>query len=105
MGKNDHDPVDHFRTTHQHAGESLIDGYCWPGLVSIALGVIAFVSCIASVAYNEREYTLMAGVIAVLAIGFGALWIVLEHRRVRQMESRWLAQHSGRHPDIGRTSI
>lgn len=50
MENNHRDPVDHFRTSHQHACESLTDGYCWPGLLSIALGVISFVGCIASVA-------------------------------------------------------
>ena len=32
------DPIDHFRTTQPHAGESFIDIYCWPALLSIALG-------------------------------------------------------------------
>jgi hypothetical protein len=99
MSKAHRDPVDHFRTTHQHAGESFIDGYCWPGFLSIALGVISLVGCIASVAYNEREYTLMTGVVAVLAIVFGVLWIVLEQRRVRHMDSRWVAEHSDRHSE------
>ena len=96
MGTKHRDPVDHFRTTHQHAGESFIDGYCWPGLLSIALGVISLVGCIASVAYNHREYTLMTAVVAVLAIVFGTLWVALEHRRVRQMDSRWMADHAHR---------
>ena len=39
-----HDPTDHFRTTHPHAGESFIDIYCWPGLLSIALGVMSLMS-------------------------------------------------------------
>ncbi|SBS78884.1 conserved hypothetical protein [uncultured Mycobacterium sp.] len=96
MRKAHHDPVDHFRTTHQHAGEPFIDGYCWPGFLSIALGVISLVFCIASVAYQHREYTLMTGVVAVLAISFGVLWIAVEHRRVRHMDIRWMAEHSDR---------
>ncbi|BBZ20267.1 protein UsfY [Mycolicibacterium gadium] len=94
MERNHRDPVDHYRTTHQHAGETFIDGYCWPGLLSIALGVISLAGCVASVAYNHREYTMTTGVVAVLAIVFGILWIVLEHRRVRHMDIRWLAEHS-----------
>lgn len=94
MERNHRDPVDHYRTTHQHAGETFIDGYCWPGLLSIALGVISLAGCVASVAYNHREYTMTTGVVAVLAIAFGILWIVLEHRRVRHMDIRWLAEHS-----------
>lgn len=105
MANTHRDPIDHFRTTHQHAGESLIDAYCWPGLLSIALGVISLIGCLASVAYNHHEYTLMTGVVAVLAMVFGALWIALEHRRVRQMENRWLAEHSDRHSDSGQHSF
>ncbi len=105
MENNHRDPVDHFRTSHQHACESLTDGYCWPGLLSIALGVISFVGCIASVAYNHREYTLMTGVVALLAIGFGALWVALEHRRLRHMDRRRLAEHSDQHLDSGRRSV
>lgn len=93
MVNNHRDPIDHYRTTHQHAGESLIDLYCWPGLLSIALGVISLIGCVASVAYNQHDYTLMLGVVAVLALVFGALWIGLEQRLVRQMERRWLAEH------------
>jgi hypothetical protein len=90
------DPVDHFRTTNQHAGESLIDLYCWPGLLSIALGVGSLICCLASVAYERHEYTLMFAVVGVLGIVFGALWIVVEHRLVRRIESRWRAEHPGR---------
>ena len=32
MGDTHHDPTDHSRTHHQHAGESMIDVYFWPGL-------------------------------------------------------------------------
>jgi hypothetical protein len=99
------DPIDHFRTTHQHAGESLIDVYCWPGLLSIALGLISLIGCVASLAYNQREYTLMTGVVAVLAMVFGALWIVIEHRHVRHMESRWIAEHPERRSDSGQRTF
>lgn len=102
MSNKHRDPVDHYRTTHQHAGETFIDGYCWPGLLSIAFGVISLVGCIASVAYNHREYTQTTGVVAVLAVGFGILWIVLEQRRVRRMDNLWLAEHSDRLPASGR---
>ena len=33
MGSTHHDPTDHFRTTNPHAGQSIIDMYCWPGLL------------------------------------------------------------------------
>src|SRR5215204_1293442 len=71
------DPTDHFRTTHPHAGESFIDAYCWPGLLSIALGVISLIGC----------------VVAAVAIAGGIAWLVVEHHRVLRIERRWLAEH------------
>jgi hypothetical protein len=41
MGDTHHDPIDHFRTTHLHAGESMIDVYHWPGLFPVVVGVIS----------------------------------------------------------------
>ena len=92
-----HDPTDHFRTTHPHAGQSIIDVYCWPGLLSIALGVISLIACVTAVAYKHREWVLTTGVVGGLAIAGGIAWLVLEHHRVLRIESQWLAQHSNRH--------
>jgi len=44
MGDTHHDPIDHFRTTHLHAGESMIDVYHWPGLFPVAVEVIALIA-------------------------------------------------------------
>jgi hypothetical protein len=99
MGNTHHDPTDHFRTTQPHAGESLIDGYHWPGLVSIAAGVIALISCVAAAAYKHDEWLLPAGLVAVVALAFGGVWCAVEHRRVCRIESRWLAEYSVRRRD------
>jgi uncharacterized membrane protein YcjF (UPF0283 family) len=87
------DPTDHFRTTHQHAGESFIDIYCWPGLLSIALGVLSLIGCVAAAAYKHHQWVLSAGVVGVLAIAGGIAWLVVEHHRVLRIEQRWLAEH------------
>lgn len=93
MGDTHHDPVDHCRTTHPHAGESMIDVYCWPGLLSIALGVISLVGCVAAAAYNHHEWILTTGVVGAMAIAGGSAWLILEHRRVMRIESRWHQEH------------
>ena len=93
---NAQDPTDHFRTTHQHAGESFIDIYCWPGLLSIALGVLSLIGCVAAAAYGRHEWVLTAGVVGALAIVGGIAWLVVEHHRVLRIEQRWLADH----PDV-----
>jgi general stress protein CsbA len=99
VGDTHRDPTDHFRTTHQHAGESMIDVYCWPGLFLMAVGVIALIGSVAAAAYGHQEWLLTTGVVALVAIVVGGLWIAVEHRRVRRIEMRWLADHPGRHID------
>lgn len=53
------DPVAHQRTTRQHAGESLKDGTNAPGLVALAVGVVALVASL---------FGLVSGHIAVCAM-------------------------------------
>lgn len=93
MGKARRDPSDHFRTTHSHAGEQFIDSYCWPGLLSIFLGVGSVVACVAAAAYGHHEWVLTTAVTGLLAIAGGVAWLVVEHHRVLQIESRWQAEH------------
>ncbi len=93
------DPTDHFRTTHQHAGESLIDVYCWPGLLSIALGALSLIGCIASAAYKHYEWVLTTGLVGALAIAGGIAWLLIEHHRVLRIERLWLAEHPAPHQE------
>jgi uncharacterized membrane protein YcjF (UPF0283 family) len=96
MGDTYHDPTDHFRTTHPHAGESMIDVYAWPGLLSIALGMISLIGCVAAAAYNRSEWIMTTGIVGFMAIAGGIAWVVLEHHRVLRIESRWHTEHPDR---------
>ena len=95
MARNAHDPVDHARTTRQHAGESMKHGANVPGLALLAAGVIATVICLASLATGEGDGSVgvIAGLIAVLGYVAGAVWLAVAHRRVRAVEQQWLAEH------------
>ncbi len=93
MGDTHHDPTDHFRTTHQHAGESLIDVYFWPGLFLVAVGAVAFIASVATMAYGRYEWLAIAVTAAAAATVIGALAIHLERRRIRRIETRWWAEH------------
>lgn len=99
------DPIDHFRTTHQHAGERFIDIYCWPGFLSIALGVISLIGCVASAAYKHQEWVLTTGIVGSLAIAGGIAWLVVEHHRVLRIERLWHAEHSERAGVSGRPLV
>ena len=93
MADNSDDPVDHARTTRQHAGESMKNGANAPGLAMLAAGVIATVVCLASMATGYDRSAVVTGLIAVLGYVAGAGWLVLAHRRVRAIEQEWLAEH------------
>jgi protein-S-isoprenylcysteine O-methyltransferase Ste14 len=97
MGDTHHDPIDHSRTHHQHAGESMIDAYFWPGFFLLAVGLIALVACVAAAAYKHHEWILTTGLVALTAVAAGSAWIALEHRRIRRIEARWRADHPAGH--------
>lgn len=94
------DPVDHSRTTQPHAGESFIDTLWLPGLILIMLGTVTIAGFIAATAYGHPEVQLPLGFIAGALVTAGAILIALEHRRVKRVEERWLAEH----PDRGRVA-
>lgn len=87
------DPVDHSRTTQPHAGESFIDTLWLPGLGLIMLGTVTIAGFIAATAYGRAEMQLPLGFIAGALVTAGAILIALEHRRVKRVEQRWLAEH------------
>ena len=88
------DPVDHARTTRQHAGESLKDGTNAPGLAAVAAGVVALVLGLFALASGHVAVGLAAVILAALAGAVGIAWLAYAHRRVREAELRWAAEYS-----------
>jgi zinc transporter ZupT len=88
-----HDPVDHSRTTQPHAGESFIDTLWWPGLLLLALGIVAIAGFVAAAAYSRDGIPMVLGLIAGALVTAGALLITVEHHRVKRVEQRWMADH------------
>ncbi len=93
MGDTFHDPVDHARTTRRHAGQSLIDPRSWPGLLLTVIGVAAIFRCLTTFGTGHNDRGVIAGVIAIVALTSGVVWLVAEHRRVRRVEDRWHDEH------------
>lgn len=87
------DPIDHARTTQPHAGESFIDTLWLPGLLLIAIGTVLIAATVAATAYGNGGVSLVLGLIAGALVTAGALLVALEHRRVKQVEQRWLHDH------------
>jgi hypothetical protein len=88
------DPVDHQRTSRQHAGESLTHAANAPGLAWVALAVVALVIGLYAFATG---HALVGSVVVLLAAASGAAgvaWLLQTHRRVRSAELRWQARNS-----------
>jgi predicted Co/Zn/Cd cation transporter (cation efflux family) len=64
-----------------------------PGLVIMALGVMAMVFGLAALASGAHEAGVVAAIIAAVAYAVGGVWLFVAHRRVRKQELRWAADH------------
>lgn len=88
MGDRHHDPTDHFRTTQPHAGMTMKDNLLWPGLILLAIGVSGMISTAAVAAYGHYEWLATTGLVAGLGTIAGALWCVVERRRVARIDEQ-----------------
>ncbi|MDH6242863.1 hypothetical protein [Mycobacterium sp. OTB74] len=82
------DPVDHARTTRKHAGESMKYGANGLGLILIAIGVVAVLVSLSTVAVGQSLVGGVAALVALIAFVAGAVWLGSMHRRVRVMQDR-----------------
>jgi hypothetical protein len=93
MGDTHDDPTDHSRTTQPHAGIVMKDNFFWPGLILLAVSMFGLISMAAAAAYRHYEWLSASMLIAVLGAVAGALWFVMENRRVTRIEAQWDAAH------------
>ena len=98
MGDTHDDPTDHARTTQPHAGIAMKDNFFWPGLILLVVAMVGLISTAANVAYRHYEWLSTTVLIAVLGAVAGALWLVMENRRVIRFEAQWDAAHPGSRP-------
>jgi protein-S-isoprenylcysteine O-methyltransferase Ste14 len=95
MGDDASDPIDHHRTTQPFAGETMKNTAKAPGLVFVAVAVLAFVICLASFAVRQVSVGVGAAIVALLAAGAALAWLTMEGRRVRQVQREWSKAHRG----------
>jgi uncharacterized membrane protein YcjF (UPF0283 family) len=86
MGDTHKDPTDHSRTTQPHAGITLKDNFFWPGLILLAVAMVGIMLTVAAAAYQRYEWLATTVLVAVLGMVAGALWFVMELRRVSRIE-------------------
>ena len=87
-------PVDHARTTRQHAGETLKNTANVPGLVAVAVAVLALTVALYELASGDIRIAAVAVVLAVFSGVAGLGWLICEHRRVRRAELQLVAMGS-----------
>jgi hypothetical protein len=90
------DPVDYSRTTRKHAGETMKNSSNGPGLIAVAVGVVALVVGLFAFATGQTVVGAVAVVAAIVLGGGGLWWLAHTHRRVREAEGRVLAEN----PDL-----
>jgi hypothetical protein len=95
--KSPKDPVDHARTTRPHAGESMTDTKNMPALIVIGVALVCFVGGLAAHATSHHSTGLVFGSISAALLVVGMAWLWIEHRRVRNIEARWYAEHPEAH--------
>ena len=87
MPEKSEDPVDHARTTRQHAGETMKAGVDGPGL--IAVGLVALVVGLLSFASGSTAIGIVGVIVAVLLMGGGLVWLARTHRKVQEKQQDW----------------
>lgn len=93
MGDNARDPIDHHRTTRPHAGASMKNTAAMPGLILIAVSVVAFVCSLAAFAIGNSRAALTCIAVAAAVAVTATIWLFAQRRRVRNVEKQWLGQH------------
>ncbi|MGV0786038.1 protein UsfY [Mycolicibacterium sp. XJ2] len=95
MGDTHDDPTDHYRTVQPHAGIVMKDNFYWPGLVLLLVATFGLIGTTAAAAYGQYEWLSGTVLISVLGAVAGALWFVIENRRVSRIEAKWDRAHPG----------
>jgi protein-S-isoprenylcysteine O-methyltransferase Ste14 len=96
MGDTHHDPTDHDRTTHQHAGIAVKNNFFWPGFVLLLVAMLGMVSTVVAAAYRQYEWIGTTVLISVLATIAGALWLLVELRHVSGVDQQSVRASDGR---------
>ncbi|OBK48436.1 hypothetical protein A5655_04525 [Mycobacterium sp. 1081908.1] len=65
------------------------DNLYWPGFILLLVAIGGMISTTAAAAYGHYEWIATTVLVAVLGTIAGALWFVMEHRRVSRIDEQW----------------
>jgi hypothetical protein len=98
MGDRHHDPSDHFRTTQPHAGITMKDNLFWPGFILLIVALSGMIGTAVVAAYGHHEWLPTTVLVAVLGTVAGALWFIVELRRVASIDEHWHVEDTASPP-------
>lgn len=85
MEPTEYDPTDHARTTLPRAGEGMKDSRSLGGYALMGLAVLALSICIGAAARGVVDWTVGAGIVAVVTATAGSVWVYVGRRRVARV--------------------
>ncbi|UXA05247.1 UsfY protein [Mycobacterium sp. SMC-2] len=86
------DTIDHYRTSRPRVGQTLKSPAKEPGLLFMAVGLVAYGICLVSFAQRQVEAGVTAALISLVAMVAGGAWLWKEARRVRKLENDYNAK-------------
>ncbi|GAB2724291.1 hypothetical protein [Nocardia thraciensis] len=83
------------RTSRSRAGESVADARNWPGMVLVAVGLVALAATLTAAGYGFIGWTVVGAVVTVACLVAGGVLIAAEHRRIRSRDGDRLPDPGG----------
>jgi hypothetical protein len=75
----------------------VIDVMGWPGYTLLVVGMVAAIGCLTAFGTGHDRQGVAVAAFAVLAAGLGALWLLIEHRRIGRVNQQWQLAHPELH--------
>ncbi|ODQ97068.1 UsfY protein [Mycobacterium intermedium] len=69
------------------------DNFFWPGLILLVVATGGLITTAATAAYRHYEWLATTVLITFLGTVAGALWLVVENRRVTRIDAQWNGAH------------
>lgn len=65
------------------------DNFFWPGYILFVVAMFGVVAVVLAAAYRHYEWLSATVLISVLAAIAGALWVIVELRRITAIDAQW----------------